>query len=94
MPTYKVAYLHEQGQDLIIFPVESSFSGQPHSVQSQELIALERRAHAAGLQGFAVVVWDAGGRRMGFMGPRPFHHFLSSINLQLVMSNLNREISW
>ncbi|MCA6113093.1 hypothetical protein J6497_39260 [Bradyrhizobium sp. CNPSo 4026] len=89
-----MAYLHEQGQDLIIFPVASSFGNQPQSVQSQELIALERRAHAAGLQGFAVVVWDAGGGRMGFMGPRPFHHFLGSINLQLVMSNLNREISW
>jgi hypothetical protein len=94
MPTFKVAHIRKQGQDMIIFPLESRFGHQPQSDQQKELAALGFRANAAGLKGSAVAVWDAGGGRMAFLGPRPWHSFLASINLGWVFANLNQEISW
>jgi hypothetical protein len=94
MPKYKVAHIHEQGQDMIIFPLEAKFGHQTDSDKNQELGILGFRANAAGLRGAAVAVWDAGGGRMGFMGPQQWHPFLRSINLQFVMANLNKEVLW
>ena len=94
MPSYKVAHIHEQGQDMIIFPLESRFGHQTQSDQETELSALEFRANSAGLKGSAVAVWDGGGGRMAFLGPRPWHAFLTSINLHWVLANLNKEVSW
>jgi hypothetical protein len=94
MPKYKVAHLHEQGQDMIIFPLEAKFGHQTDSDKNHELGILGFRANAAGLRGAAVAVWDAGGGSMGFMGPQQWHPFLKSINLQFVMANLNKEVFW
>ena len=94
MPTYKVAHLHEQGQDMIIFPLEAAFGHMTESDKNQELGALGFQANRAGLRGAAVVVWDAGAGRMGFFGPDQWHRYLSSISLSFVMANLNKEISW
>jgi hypothetical protein len=94
MPSYKVAHLNEQGQDMIIIPLESAFGRQSQAEQQAELDALQYRANAAGLRGSAVVVWDAGGSRMGFLGPHQWHPFLKGLNLRLVFSSLNKEISW
>ena len=94
MPTYKAAHIHEQGQDMIIFPLEASYAQMTPSEQDQELNALRSRANAAGLRGAAVAVWDAGAGRMGFRGPTQWQVFLSSINLRFVMANLNQVISW
>jgi hypothetical protein len=94
MPTYKVAHIHEQGQDMIIFPLGSQFGRMTSSDQDAELNTLGFRANAAGLKGAAVAVWDNGGGRMGFFGPQQWHQFLRSINLRFVLANVNKEISW
>lgn len=94
MPTYKVAHLHEQGQDMIIFPLDARFCHLNESEQNDELSILNFGANRAGLRGAAVAVWDAGSRRMGFLGPDQWHPYLRSINLHFVMANLNKEISW
>ncbi|MEK9285441.1 MULTISPECIES: hypothetical protein [unclassified Bradyrhizobium] len=94
MPTLKLAHIREQGQDMIIFPLDQRFGRLPDGEKQQELHALEMRAHDAGLGGHAVAVWDAGGGRMGFLGPSQWHSFLRSISLRQVISSLNREISW
>ena len=94
MPKYQVAHIHEQGQDMIIFPLDAEFSRKAESDQDQELSSLEFRANNAGLRGAAVAVWDAGGGRMGFRGPTQWHPYLRSINLQFVRTHLNKEISW
>lgn len=94
MPRYKVAHIREQGQDMIIFPLEPRFGHLSDSEQGQELGLLELGANRAGLRGSAVAVWDAGGGRMGFRGPRPWHPFLQVLSLMSVMANLNQEISW
>jgi hypothetical protein len=94
MPTYKVAHIHEQGQDMIIFLLDPAFGWMTESDQRAELSSLGFRANAAGLRGDAAVVWDAGAGRMGFMGPNPWHPYLASISLQFVWGNVNQEISW
>ena len=94
MPKLKVAHIREQGQDMIIFPLDQRFGRLTQHEQQEELVALELRANAAGLHGHAVAVWDAGGGRMGFIGPRQWNAFLQSIGLRQVLASLNKEISW
>jgi hypothetical protein len=94
MPTYKVAHINEQGQDMIIFPLEAKFAHLTQSDKEQELAALGFQANRPGLRGAAVAAWDAGGGSMGFIGPQQWHQFLQSINLRFVLANLNKEISW
>jgi hypothetical protein len=94
MPTYKVAHLREQGQDMIIFPLESSYGRLTDSDQIKELQMLEFRAHAAGLAGTAVAVWDAGSGRLAFRGPTKWQPFLRGLSLHFVHSNINKDISW
>jgi hypothetical protein len=94
MPKYKVAHIHEQGNDMIIFPLESKFGQMTGSDQDEELAILGFQANAAGLRGTAVAVWDAGGGKMAFRGPQQWCSFLCSINLRFVMVNVNKEISW
>ena len=84
------------GRDCALTPVtatalqelsKAAFDHQFQSDQQDELAALEYQAsNAAGLRGSAVAVWDAGGGRMAFLGPRPWHSFLASINLRWVFA--------
>ncbi len=93
MPTLKAAHIREQGQNMIIFPLDSTFGSRSSSDQSNALVELEQRAHAAGLAGGAVAVWETGGRTH-FLGPRPWHAFLQGISMRWVWANVNKEISW
>ncbi|HEX4737738.1 MAG TPA: hypothetical protein VH331_09260 [Allosphingosinicella sp.] len=93
MPSLKAAHIREQGQDMIIFPLDSAFGRKSHGDQTATLSALQVRAHAAGLAGKAVAVWQSG-NTTHFMGPKPWHGFLSGISMQWVWANVNKEISW
>ena len=93
MPSFKVTHVREQGQDMIIFPLESTFGSRSENEQSEALEELQSRAHAAGLAGQAVAVWESSGR-MHFIGPRPWHGFLQSISMRWVALNVNKQISW
>jgi hypothetical protein len=55
MPSIKVAHLREQGQNMLLFPLDSSFHHKPDHEQSALVCELEARAHAAGLAGSAAV---------------------------------------
>jgi hypothetical protein len=93
MPRYDVAHIREQGTDLIIIPLESSFGAQSPATQHQTIDELQIRANSAGLKGTVVPVWNSGGR-MAFIVPPNWRSFFSSINLQFVAANINRYISW
>jgi len=94
MPRFKVAHLHEQGQDMIIVPLDTNFGHQPSSSQHGAIDDIQRHARGAGLKGTVVPVWDNGGGRMAFIAPRAWHSFFTSINLYFVAANINREIYW
>ena len=93
MPKFKLAHIHEQGQNMLIFPLDARFGNLSNDEQSSTLAQLEMRAHAAGLAGTAVAVWQQG-HNFHFIGPRPWHPFLRSINMLWVQQNVNRELTW
>jgi len=93
MPSFDVAHIREQGQNMLLFPLDGSFDHRSSSEQQATLAELEARAHAAGLAGKAVALWDRAGRTY-FLGPRPWHNFLRSISMGFVLANVNKKISW
>jgi hypothetical protein len=94
MPRFDVAHLREQGQDMIIIPLDSDFGLKSNADQSSITNELQRHANGAGLRGTVVPVWDNGGGRMAFIAPRPWHPFFRSISLGMVAANINQEIYW
>jgi hypothetical protein len=93
MPRYEVAHIHEQGNDLIIIPLEPSFGMQTQATQLQIVKELQLHANGAGLKGTVVPVWSSG-RGMAFLAPNNWHAFFSSIDLQFIAANINKYISW
>lgn len=94
MPRLKIAHLRQEGQDIIIVPLDSAFGHKTEADQYDAIDELQLHASGAGLAGRIVPVWDAGGGRMAFIAPRPWHPFFSSLNLQVVFANVNKELSW
>ncbi len=92
MTKLRVAHIHEQGVDLIIVPLDKSFAQQTPAQQQQGMESLRMSATLAGLQGDVVPVWDLGDGRMGFIAPKNYHPYFSSITLEFVYTNLNREL--
>lgn len=93
MPRFKVAHLHEQGQDMVIVPLESSFGNKSASEQNEIIDELQTHSLEAGLRGTIVPVWQSG-RGMAFIAPTPWHPFFKSISIQMVFQNINKEIFW
>jgi hypothetical protein len=94
MPTFQVAHIREQGIDLIIIPLESSFGSMPVQEQQQARFEFQVRANSAGLAGTAVLVWDGGGGRIAFFAPPNLHTFFRSVTLHWVSVNINKTLSW
>lgn len=93
MRSFDVAHVREQGQNMLLFPLDGSFQHRSSSDQNATLNELQYRANRAGLAGSAALIWESGGRTMT-LGPKPWAGFLRSINLHFVLRNVNREISW
>lgn len=94
MPRFKVAHVREQGQNMIIVPLDSVFGKRIGRDQQSIASELQVRSRSAGLAGRVVPVWDEGDGRMGFFAPQNWHAFFASINLRWVFANINREIYW
>lgn len=93
MPSFNVAHIREQGQDMIFFPLDDSFDRKTTTDQNSILAGLQARASAAGLRGRAVAVWQRG-YETRFLGPPSWRAFFQSIDMNFVLSNVNREVSW
>jgi len=94
MPRYNIAHIREQGQDIIIVPLESSFGHASSSRQQETIDTLQAHARSAKLAGTVVPVWDGGGGDMGFLAPRQWHPFFNGLSLEMVSQSLNRELFW
>lgn len=92
MKKYKVAHIREQGVDLIIAPLDSSFNHQTSHSQHQFIASLQAYAESAGLAGTVVPVWLSG-RSMKFIAPQGYHPFFRSISWNWVVTNINRELT-
>ncbi|MFJ3464222.1 hypothetical protein [Achromobacter spanius] len=92
MATFEIAHLREQGQDIIIIPLESSF-GLKASTQQQKIVgSLQLCAQSAGLAGTVVPVWLSG-QQVNFIAPRPWHPFFRSLSWAMIHQNLNKTLT-
>ena len=78
---------------MVIVPLDSSFEHKSSAEQSSAIDDLQSHSSDAGLRGTVVPVWEYGGR-MKFIAPQPWHQFFRGLSLQMVYTNLNKEISW
>jgi hypothetical protein len=93
MPTFQVAHLRRDAQDVIIVPVDRSFGKRSPAEQARIQEAFQRSAAAADLPGVVVPVWEDTSGRMAFRAPPPWHEFLKSIDMVYVATALNRTLS-
>ncbi len=89
---YKVAHLLEQGVNIIIVPLDSSFGSKTSSQQEEIIESLQICASSAGLAGGVVPVWQSGSR-MNFIAPKNQHAFFKSISWNFIMQNINKELT-
>ena len=93
MPTFQVAHLRRNGQDVIIVPVDRSFGKRSPGEQARIQEAFQRSAAAVELPGVVVPVWEDASGRMAFRAPPPWHEFFKSIDMVYVATALNRSLS-
>lgn len=92
MSTFDIAHIREQGINLIIVPLESSFGHKPSSAQSQIIDSLQSAAHSAGLAGTVVPVWrSAGGHQ--FIAPRNWHAYFKSLSWTQITASINKRLT-
>src|SRR5205823_1503029 len=85
MPTFKVAHLREQGQDIIVVLVAREIS-------REQLQALQDCANQAGLRGTVVPVWRSGSS-FRFLAPSQWHAFFRSLPWEVILQNINRSLT-
>jgi len=93
MPKFRVAHIHEQGVDLIIIPLDTSFGFKPKADQSRIVRALQACASDAGLAGTVVPVWKTPSGDWSFLAPPNWAPFFRSLDISDVALNLNRELT-
>ena len=92
MPTYKIAHIRKQGQDIIIVPLESRFHNQPADKKESTRIALQRCAAQHKLSGTVCLVWEHG-KRFYAIAPKQWRSFFQSVTMGYVCRNINKKIT-
>jgi hypothetical protein len=92
MAKFKIAHIRQQGIDLIIVPLESSFGHKSDQDQSETIASLQLYARSAGLAGTVVPIWREGGGHR-FIAPPNWHAFFKSLGWNDVMANINKELT-
>jgi hypothetical protein len=93
MPTFQVAHLRRDNQDIIIVPVDRTFGKRSPAEQARIQEAFQRSAVSVEMAGVVVPVWEDSSGRMAFRAPPPWHDFLKSIDMVYVATALNRTLS-
>ncbi|MGE0597435.1 MAG: hypothetical protein AB7P07_13810 [Hyphomonadaceae bacterium] len=95
MKHFKVAMTRLGGVDLLLVPVDNMES-RPDREQQIIMDELQNRASMAGLVGLVIPVWrDAGSANgMKFRAPDTLHPLLQALNMDWVLSNLNKVVRW
>jgi len=90
--TYKIAHLREQGQNIIIVPLDPSFEHKSSSDQKGIVSALQACASSAGLAGTVVPVWQVGSNHK-FIAPNNWQSYFKSLSWNAIMRNLNKTLT-
>lgn len=94
MPSLEIAHIREQGQDMVIAPLDDSFHHKTSGQQQDTVAQIQVASSSAGLRGTVVVVWENPSGGMNFIAPRQWHPFFRSISLGWVARNVNKTLSW
>jgi hypothetical protein len=94
MPSIKIAHIREQGQDLIIVPLDETFGRRPNDDRKVTINKIQNVAREVGLNGKVVPVWPSGEEEMRFLAPEAWHPFFRSITWSWLIGNLNRQLDW
>ncbi len=94
MPKFQIAHIHEQGQDIIIVPLNDDFHYKTPEQKDAAVSELQMRSRAANLRGTVCVVWEDPSGRMMFIAPKPWHPFFQGLSMAAVGMILNKELSW
>ncbi|PKO18702.1 hypothetical protein CVU37_04770 [candidate division BRC1 bacterium HGW-BRC1-1] len=92
MPTFKIAHIREQGQDIILALVSDQIHYKGDTEKAALAASLQACAEAAGLAGIVVLVWIHV-NQIYFRGPSPWHAFLKGLTVPFFMSNINKELT-
>lgn len=93
MNKFDVAHIRQQGQDIIIIPLDRAFGNRSDREQSEIYYALEMAVRTAGLRGRVVAVWNVGSGRMAFRAPQEWSRFCQSLSWPFVARNINRTVT-
>lgn len=93
MPTFNIAHLREQGDDVVIIPLEDSFDYRSDQDRHNARLEFQARSANAGLRGDVVLVWNSGGR-MKFIAPPNWLSFFQGASMDWVQANVNKTLSW
>lgn len=93
MNRFDVAHIRQQGQDIIIIPLDRAFGYRSDFEQTEIYTSLQMAASSAGLSGRVVAVWDAGRGRMAYRAPQEWSRFCQSLNWPFIARNINRTLT-
>lgn len=92
MAQYKVAYVKEQGQQMIIVPLDQSFHYKTEADKRVFTAYLQGCATSAGLSGRVVPVWMYN-NSMYFIAPQQWRPFFATLSWSRVMASLNMTLT-
>ncbi len=94
MPRFEVACINEEGEDLIIVPLEPSFSKRTPKDREKAIDELQERANHAGLPGTVLAVWPGDDGALVYIAPRDWRQFCAGISYQWVLERVNSVFYW
>jgi hypothetical protein len=93
MMTYRVGYICEQGQCIVIIPLDSLFGNLLEETQLRIISKLKQCSIDAGLKGDVVVFWWSGSD-YSFIAPPKWHAFFKSLGVfERLLTNLNKTLT-
>jgi len=92
MNSLKIAHISEQGQDIIIVPLDETFGYRPLDERKATLQGIQAAAREQGIAGTVVPVWPKD-NAMKFIAPKPWHPFFQKVTWDWLIGNLNRELA-
>ena len=90
--SFDVAHIREQGQDMIVFPMNSSIDYKSDQQKREIMFDLQRCASSARLADSVVIMWEGSGQTK-FMAPQQWSSFFRSVNMLWLAKNINKKLS-
>ncbi|GGY46954.1 hypothetical protein [Parvularcula lutaonensis] len=93
MTSFRVAHLHEQGNDMIIVPLGEEFGDKSLIEQEQTMGVLRNAAKSSGLRGVVIPIWPEA-EKLRFLAPKVWHPYFKRMTWDWLRANLNTEIEF